>query len=121
MHSVCNNGRMLRGTSDIDGLSEFALHFLLSGQGDARLLVADMVQRMPALPVLELIFVLASAASGLESVFSSAEAKAIALDVWRMASMVGVDLHMMRELGLPRELCADLLEYWRTEDGFFLA
>ena len=112
---------MLRGHSDIDALYEFALHFLLSGQGDARLLVAEMARRMPALPALELIFVLAQAASGLESVFSSAEAKAMALDVWRVATLIGVDLHMMQELGLRRDVCADLLDYWQSEDGFFLA
>ncbi len=112
---------MLRESNDIDGLSEFALHFLLSGQGDARRLAAEMAQQMPGLPALELIFVFASAASGLEEVFSGTETKAIALDAWRMASLVGVDLYMMQELGLRRDLCADLLDYWRSEDGFFLA
>ena len=112
---------MLRGIGDMDGLCEFALHFLLSGQGDARRLAASLAQHTPDLPALELVFILASAASGLESVFSGAETSAIALDAWRTSALVGVDLHMMQELGLPCQTCEDLVEYWQTEDGFFLA
>lgn len=111
---------MLRGIGDIDGLCEFALHFLLTGQGDARQLAAKMAEHTPNLPALELIFVLASAASGLEAVFSGAESGAIALDTWRTSALLGVDLHVMQEMGLPCRLCADLLAYWTNEDGYFL-
>jgi hypothetical protein len=105
----------------MDGLCEFALHFLLSGQGDARRLVATLAEDRPEMPVLEMMFVLASAASGLEAVFSGVESGAVALDTWRTSALVGVDLHVMQEMGLPCRLCADLLEYWKNEDGFFLA
>lgn len=108
------------GVSDSDGLCEFALHFLLTGQGDARRLAATMARHKPDLPALELIFVLASAASGLEAVFCGPESGAVALDAWRTSALVGVDLHIMQEMGLPSRLCADLLEYWKTEDGYFL-
>ena len=112
---------MLRGISDMDALCEYALYFLLTGQGDARSLAATMAEKMPTLPALELVFVLASAASGLEAVFSGLESKLIALDTWRTSALVGVDLHVMQEMGLPCRLCADLLEYWKKEDGYFLA
>lgn len=112
---------MLRGISDIDGLCEFALHFLLTGQGDARRLAATMAESKPDLSALELIFVLASTASGLEAVFSGGESEAIALDAWRTSALVGVDLHIMQEMGLPCRSCADLMAYWKSEDGYFLA
>jgi hypothetical protein len=80
-----------------------------------------MAETKPELPALELIFVLASAASGLESVFSGRESQVIALDTWRASALVGVDLHVMQEMGLPCRLCADLLAYWKSDDGYFLA
>lgn len=105
---------------DIDRLSEFAIDFLLSGQGDARQLAARLAQGRPDRPSLEVIFILASAAAAIEEVLAGADSKALALDAWRIATLLGVDLHMMQLRGHPIACCGDLLRYWRSVDPFFL-
>ena len=108
------------GGDDIDQLCEFAINFLLSAQGDARRLAATLVLDSPDRAPLEVIFVLSSAAASIEDVLSGPESNAIALDTWRTAALLGVDLHMMQLLGRPTGYCHDLLHYWQTEDPFFL-
>ena len=108
------------GGGDIDQLCEFAINFLLSGQGDARRLAASLVMDSPDRAPLEVIFVLASAAASIEEVLSGPESKSLALDTWRIAALLGVDLHMMQLLGRPTGHCHNLLHYWQTEDPYFL-
>lgn len=112
---------MVPSISDFDGLCEFALNFLLNGEGDARRLAARLAGLFPDLPALELVFVIATAASGMESVFAGPETVAAAQDAWRIAALLAVDLHQMQVMDLPHATCGDLMRYWRTEDGFFLA
>ncbi len=111
---------MLSGAGDIDVLCEFAINFLLSGQGDARRLAVHLVRQMPERSPLEVIFVLASAAASIEEVFAGSDSKALALDGWRVASLLGVDLHMMQVMGRRSGRCQDLLVYWQTVDRYFL-
>ena len=111
---------MSGGDIDIDQLCEFAINFLLSGQGDAKRLAAKLVMDSPDRSPLEVIFVLSSAAASIEEVLSGDESRAVSLDAWRMASLLGVDLHMMQLLGRPSGYCHNLLHYWQTEDAFFL-
>ena len=108
------------GSGQIDQLCEFAINFLLSGQGDAKRLAATLVMDSPDRSPLEVIFVLSSAAASIEEVLSGPESKALALDTWRMASLLGVDLHMMQLLGRPHDHCHNVLHYWQTEDPYFL-
>lgn len=77
------------------------------------------------MPVLEVVLVLSSAASGLESTFSNNEARAQAVDAWRIAALLAVDLHLMSGLGKAGEgkagqMARDLLGFWEAEDDFFL-
>jgi hypothetical protein len=108
------------GSGEIDVLCEFAINFLLSGQGDAKRLAVALVKAAPTRAPLEVIFVLASAAASIEEVLAGTESKAMALDTWRTASLLGVELHMMQVMGLPNGSCADLLHYWQTQDPYFL-
>lgn len=108
------------GTQDIDQLCEFAINFLLSGQGDAKRLAAKLVTDSPDRSPLEVVFVLSSAAASIEEVLAGDESRAIALDGWRMAALLAVDLHMMQMLHRPTLQCRALLHYWQTEDPFFL-
>ena len=112
---------MVPSVSDFDGLCEFALNFLLTGEGDARRLAARLAGLFPDLSALELIFVLATAASGMESVFAGPETVGSAQEAWKIAALLAVDLHQMQVMGLPHRTCGDLMGYWRAEDGFFLA
>ena len=113
-------GVMAAGGGEIDQLCEFAINFLLSGQGDAKRLAAALVMDSPDRAPLEVIFVLASAAASIEEVLSGPESKSLSLDTWRIAALLGVDLHMMQLLGRPTGHCHNLLHYWQTEDPYFL-
>ena len=106
---------------EIDTLCEFAINFLLTRQGDARRLAATLVMDSPDRSPLEVIFLLSSAAASIEEVLSGTEARSLSLDAWRVASLLGVELHMMQLLGLPNLFCHSLLSYWQTEDGYFLS
>ena len=111
---------MSMGGGGIDQLCEFAINFLLSGRGDARRLAAHLVMDSPDRAPLEVIFVLASAAASIEDVLSGPESKSLALDTWRTASLLAVDLHMMQLRGRPNDHCHSLMHYWQTEDPYFL-
>jgi hypothetical protein len=104
-------------SADFEELCEFALGYLIQGRGDARQLAAVMVKDHPDLPVLEVVVILTTAASGLETNFSNAEARAQAVDAWRIAAILAVDLHLM---GAPGPDARALLGFWQTEDDFFL-
>lgn len=106
--------------SNIDEVCEFAINFLLTGQGDGRRLAVALAERGPRRPPLDIAFVLALAAASIEEVLASPQLALAAADAWRTAALVGVDLHMMQQQGLPHRDCADLLRYWRTVDGYFL-
>lgn len=105
----------------MDEISEFAINYLLSGAGTARSLPLALAQRAPDQPALHLIFVLSLAASGIESLFDSTDMKALANEVWRMAALIGVDLHIMQSHGQNGATCSNLMHYWHAEDGFFLS
>ena len=116
---------MTPGCPDFEELCEFALGYLITGRGDARQLAATMVRAHSDMPVLEVVLVLSSAASGLESTFSNIEARAQAVDAWRIAALLAVDLHLMSGLGKAGEgkagqMARDLLGFWEAEDDFFL-
>lgn len=89
----------------------------MTGRGDARQLAAAMVQEHPDLPVLEFVLILSSAASGLETNFSNVETRRQAVDAWRIAALLAVDLHLM---GGETRTGRDMLGFWQTEDDFFL-
>lgn len=103
----------------MDDLTEFAINCLLSGAG-ARSLPLALVQRKPDLPMLELTLIITLSASSIESMFDSPQMLSLACETWRMAALVGIDIHMMQQLGMPAARAADLLRYWQAEDGFFL-
>jgi hypothetical protein len=101
-------------------LSEFAITFLLSGQGDARRLAVTLAERMPDCAPLELVFQLSLTAAAIEENFSGAAMTGLAQDAWRVAALLAVDLHMMALRKMTTQSCADLLHYWQTVDGYFL-
>lgn len=105
----------------IDDPCEFAINFLLSKRGDAKRLAVTLAKLSPARPALELIFVLSSAAAGIEEVLAGPETVAVAMDSWRVAALLGVDLHVMQRRGLAHGTCGDLIRYWQTHDPFFLS
>jgi hypothetical protein len=109
------------GVGKSDETCEFAINYLLTGRGDAKQLAVTLAKRAPHRPVLEVAFVLSLAAASLEEVFASEEVALAAADAWRVAALLGVDLHMMQKRGVPHGDCGALLQYWQSVDGYFLS
>lgn len=101
-------------------MAEFAISFLLTGRGSAQRLVRELAERWPSRPALEFVLVLSLTANGIEETLQGSEAGRLALDAWRMAALIGVDLFDAQALGLPHLTGNDLLSYWKGHDPFFL-
>lgn len=104
----------------MDSRIEFVVQVLITGQGDLRRMVYDLAARWPDEPALDIIHVIAVAAGNLDCTLSGDHLSRATGEAWRMAGLVGVDLAMMRRLGLPHDSGADLLAYWKVHDRFFL-
>jgi hypothetical protein len=104
----------------VDDRIEFVVQVLVTGQGDLRGMVRRLAADWPDEPALDILHVIALAAGNLERTLTSDNLARIAAEAWRMATLVGVDLAMMRRLGLPHDTGADLLAYWKVHDRFFL-
>ncbi len=101
-------------------MAEFAIDFLLTGRGTAQRMVRELAQRWPHCAALEYVLVLSLAANGIEETLQGEEAARLAKDAWRMAALVGVDLYDAQALGMPHQTGADLMQYWKNHDPFFL-
>ncbi|NGM44279.1 hypothetical protein G5B31_01870 [Rhodobacter sp. SGA-6-6] len=99
---------------------EFVVQVLVGGRGDLRRMVRHLAEDWPEEPALDIIHVIAVAAGNLDCILAGEELKRATGEAWRMAGLVGVDLAMMRRLGLPHDTGADLLAYWKVHDRFFL-
>lgn len=111
---------MRNSSVSFDDHCEFAIQFLLARKGRARQLAVALARRDPDRSALEVVFILSLAVSSIEDMLAGAETTAIVIDAWRVAALVGVDLHMMKTRGMPHSSCADLLHYWETVDRYFL-
>lgn len=98
---------------------EFAIEQLLDTPHGWRALVRDLVAKWPDDPASELVYVLATAASEIETRFAEdTPARASAARGWRLAALLGVDFYAMDVAGLPRRKAADIAGYW-TIDPYF--
>ncbi|WP_149142237.1 hypothetical protein [Gemmobacter caeruleus] len=111
---------MTNAVLPVEEMAEFALQKLLAAHEVARGLPRALAAQWPDCAPLELTLALSLAASGLESAFSNAADQRLARETWRVAALVAVDCHMMQRMGLPHGRAADLVDYWRHEDPFFL-
>ncbi|WP_146227873.1 hypothetical protein [Rhodobacter viridis] len=97
----------------------FAIERLLRADDSWRSLVREMVEQWPEEPPLELGFALVSAASAIETSFTEASpARDAAMQGYRLAALVSMDVYAMQLLGMARERASDLLAYWDI-DPFF--
>jgi len=97
----------------------FAIERLLRSEEGWRGLVRDLVEGWPDAPPLELGFVLVCAASAIETAFSSGSpAHEAAMEGYRLAALLAVDVHAMELLGMPHARADDLHRYWEI-DPFF--
>ncbi len=99
---------------------EYVVQVLVTGQGDLRRMVRHLAEGWPDEPALDILHVIATAAGTLDGALAGPDPARATGEAWRMAGLVGVDLAMMRRLGLPHDTGADLLAYWKVHDRFFL-
>ncbi|WP_333826937.1 hypothetical protein [Pararhodobacter sp.] len=112
--------------SDIDALGEFVLQRLLTEGGTAReavrALVEHMSQLFPQAQALSPVLVLAIVANGLEEILGkSVQPETPAADLWRMATLLAIDVMTLERDDAVRRNVVDLLEHWRARDPFFLS
>lgn len=97
----------------------FAIERLMRSDEAWRSLVRDLVQRWPEEPPLELGFTLVSAASAIETSFTaSSPTRDAAMQGYRLAALVSMDVYAMQLLGMEHGKARDLLAYWQI-DPFF--
>ncbi len=99
---------------------EYVVRVLVTGQGDLRRMVRRLAEDWPDEPALDIIHIIAVTAGSLEGTLSGGAIMRATREAWRMAGLIGVDLAMMRRLGLPHDTGANLLAYWKAHDRFFL-
>lgn len=104
----------------VDNRIEYVIQVLVTGQGDLRRMVRHLAEGWPREPALDILHAIAMAAGNLERALSGDALHRATGEAWRMATLVGVDLAMMRRMGLPHETGEDLLAYWKVHDRFFL-
>ena len=97
----------------------FTIERLMRNDDAWRGLVREMVVRWPEVPPLELGFVLVSAASAIETSFTNTSpAREAAMQGYRLAALLSMDVYAMQLLGMPHAHARDLLGYWEI-DPFF--
>ncbi len=104
----------------LDDRIEFVIQVLVTGQGDLRRMVRQLAEDWPDEPALDILHAIAMAAGHLDRTLAGDSLHRATGEAWRMAALVGVDLAMMRRLGLPHDTGADLVAYWKVHDRFFL-
>lgn len=81
-----------------------------------RSLVRDMAHKWPDASALSIAFSLTSAAARIEDLFG---AKASSPG-YRLASLVAADIYALEAMGQCPARAADLLQFWRRVDPYFL-
>lgn len=109
-------------TAAIDALTESVVTRLLVGGEAARVvavgLAADLAQAQPDLPALSLSLPFSLAASAIEEMLGAGpEARAAAVDCWRVAALIGADALVLGVQG--EDSVAALDRYWKAGDEVF--
>ncbi|MEI2807620.1 MAG: hypothetical protein V9G18_17330 [Albidovulum sp.] len=103
---------------DLDRV-QFAIERLLDAPDGWRALVRDMVGRWPEAPAGALILAIVTASAEIEAMFGpGSPARDGAERGWRLAGLLGVDLHVMATVGMAHGRAGDLADYWRIDPYF---
>lgn len=106
----------------IDEMVEFSLIRLSERPDGHRSVTRELVKRWPDVDGLQIVFVLVSAGHAVEKIFAR-DARFTSDEVeqaFRLAALVSVDLFALRIEGQLAPTGADLLDYWRKSDPYFL-
>lgn len=104
-----------------DSLTEFALERLLSTPEGWRAMIREAVARWPDSPPLAIVFATVNASAQIEAIFSEGSpSRQAAQNGFRLAGLLSADLYAMEALGLPRARAADVMQYWKAHDDYFL-
>lgn len=109
----------ITATADEADRVQFAIECLLDTPDGWRPLVREMVARWPQASTGEIILALVTAASSIERMFGpGSPSREAAVQGWRLAALIGADLHAMATLGLPHDTAGDLVRYWKIDPWF---
>jgi hypothetical protein len=110
------------GLKQLDEMIDFAIARVSEGPDGARRAVCDLATRWPNVTGLQIVFVMVSAAHAIERVFSGDNdtPNPETAQALRMSSLLSVDLFAMQKRGNFSPTGADLLDYWRDTDPFFI-
>lgn len=97
-------------------ISVFALERLMEGPAGWRGLTREMALRWPDASAGEIIFALMSAARTIEAHFlQGGPAHDGAVQGYRLAGMIGLDLYALQVVGISAPRARDLLDWWEIE------
>ncbi|TNF60515.1 MAG: hypothetical protein EP307_08440 [Rhodobacteraceae bacterium] len=95
-----------------------ALERLLEGPQSWHGLPMALAQQWPAAPAGEIIFALIAAAQAIEGHFlEGGPAHEAAVQGYRLAAVLGLDLYALQVVGISAPRGQDLLDWWETEAG----
>ena len=106
--------------SDLEAIIEVAADYLLIERRDVSALPNHLSLLFPDCPPLELTLCLATLADLSETQLALHAPKGLPLDLWRIASLIAVDVLVMQTLGLPWASSRDLRAYWKVYEPYFL-
>lgn len=116
--TAASGGAISAAARDLD-MVQFAIECLLDAPDGWRPLVREMVARWPEAPVGELILALVTAATEIEAMFGpGSPAREGAARGWRLAALLGVDLHAMEAVGMAHATAADMARFWKIDPWF---
>ena len=110
------------GLKQIDNMIDLAIARVSEGPDGARRAVSELATRWPNATGLQIVFVMVSAGHAIERVFTGENdtPNTETAQALRMASLLSVDLFAMEKRGNFSPTGADLLDYWREADPFFI-
>lgn len=108
----------------LDSLTEFVVARLLVDRASARVVAAELVDRLiaqhPQLSAASAALPFTIAAGSIEEILGAgAEAQAAALDAWRVAALIGADALMIEAQQGAAGSIGDLHQLWQAGDDVF--
>ncbi len=103
-------------------MTHFAIMRTSEGSHGARRAVEGLARKWPNVTGLQFVFIMVSAASAIEDVFTESAQDIKSRDqAMRIAAVLAVDLFALQQRGNFAPTGRDLLAYWEEDDDFFLS
>ncbi len=104
----------------IETMTEAAADYLFVERQPLPALPYFLASKFPTCAPLELTLCLATLADLVETELATTTRTDFAISLWRIASLIAVDVLVMETMGVPSLTAADLRTYWTDHDQYFL-